>query len=473
MSLFRLSQVGGISRTVFARLPLFAAAIWLISQAISLLGCSGNTTGVDNPGLSELPVRFRDDAGTLAMVHGELEIYGKEQNPALYPEPLLRMQVQNSSIARITAEDFQRIEAEAARLHSAQMSKRAANLSAPAQPIFAAGDSLLFFNVIFRGDSQSGALASGLAYDAVHRIFFLEGGSSQGQVNMQPQPMKAYSAQLQRDASVGDLGRVYIPGTPFQSTLVNEAFSFSSLPVGHFSLRLLNAEGFIFAVRESLYTEQSRIFTAAPEPIGKVDSAYPSVSFQMTAGADQGISVSDTATLLGGVSGVNPADARLSLLWRRLKPLPGDSVWMENPTRLNTRIHFQKPGSYVLELVVSLAAQTLRDTVIWTVQADPSTPTPRFLFPLIKDTLVMGSSGYKIVWESPWIGLARLEYSLQGGSANSWELIADSIPTVKGTSTYFWPPPIVGTQFLKTMLRLMPLDSASTQITTDFLLAPP
>ena len=64
---------------------------------------------MENPGLAELPIEFRNEAGDLVLVRGGLEIYAQDHNPALDSAPLLRRQVQDGAGLRLTAGDFEKI----------------------------------------------------------------------------------------------------------------------------------------------------------------------------------------------------------------------------------------------------------------------------------------------------------------------------------------------------------------------------
>jgi hypothetical protein len=408
---------------------LGAVAILSVGVVLTQTACSGNTTGVDNPGFSEIPISFRDTEGSPTVVQGEIEIYTKDQNPALYPEPVLRVPVQNRSFATLVAEDFGRIQGMAS----------------------SASDSLLRFNLLFRGSMQTGVFASGFVYDKRRKTFTQE-NASQPRLEVLPRPLTPFSARMRREAVHGDLGRVYLPGTPFQATLVDSFFVFARMPEGRYVMRLLNAEGKIFAVPESVDTRRVSSFTANPEPVGQVDPAYSYPTFAIEAGGAQTVVAGDTIALTGQLSGLDSTDARASLLWRRIKPLPDDSVWLESPTTLQTRLRFQNPGSYALELAVSLGARTLRDTVVFAVQASGVMLTA-FTSPRSGDSLYLGVET-KVTFESGWKGLARLEYKYESIDATPWQVIADSIQLSIGGVVY-WAPPQVGSEAQKGTLRLL------------------
>jgi hypothetical protein len=421
--------------SIWRNVLLAAAAITFpLALALVQTACSGNTTGVDNPGFTEIPIHFRDTEGSPTVVQGEIEIYATEQNPALYPDPVLRLPVQNRSFATLAVEDFGRIQGDSS----------------------GKGDSLLRFNLLFRGATQAGVtqtgvFASGFVYDKRRKSFKVE-NAGQPHLELSPQPLMPFSARMRRETVHGDLGRVYLPGTPFQATLVDSFFVFARMPEGRYVMRLLNADGKIFAVRESVDTRQSQPFTADPEPIGQVDVAYPYPTFAVEAGGGQTVLAGDTVALAAKLSGIDSTDARASTLWRWIKPLPDDSVWLESPTALQTRLRFRNPGTYALELAVSLGARTLRDTVVLTVQAIASNLTT-FTSPRSGDTVFVGLET-KVTFETGWKGLVRLEYAYEPIESNSWQVIADSIPLSIG-GVFYWTPPQAGIQVAKGALRLL------------------
>ncbi len=458
----------------FACQPIRLSLDILALSVSLLLGCSGNTTGVDNPGLSELPVSFHDSNDELALVQGDLEIYGQEQNPAIHPEPLIRIPVQNAIETKITANDFQHIETEIVRSKLGSSNISDLFQSAYFNPAYYSSDSLLRFNVLFRDSSNSGDLVFGLIYDAIHKTFRFENGPRQTQLKIQLKSMVAYTAPLTRDESLGELGRVYIPGSPFQATVVDSQFTFPSLPIGQFPLRFLNGRGQIFAVREPMNTQQARLFTMAPKLVAQIDSSFLAIAYSVQAGEDRSLSVFDTASFWGFLSGVQSSDARLSVRWRCLTKAAGKSIWIENPTGLNSRFHFQNTGTYRMELAVTLAAQTRQDTLAIEVNVASNDNAQKFIFPQPGGIMTMGQEG-TVQWESSVEGLVRLEYSLAENNFSTWKTLQDSVSILKGWPSYAWTPPVLGTDSLNVMLRVMtiPMDSILVQTAEPFILAPP
>ena len=113
-------------------------------------------------------------------------------------------------------------------------------------------------------------MAAGLSYDPARKRFALESGASAA-VRMLPKPLLRFAGSLRREAVHGVLGRIILPGTPFQATLADSDFVLESLTEGRFPMRLLDGDGYLYAVRESLNTQAGHAFTAEPDPIGRVE----------------------------------------------------------------------------------------------------------------------------------------------------------------------------------------------------------
>jgi len=469
MNPFRLLHSPGFRARGRRSIAACLAAALLASPAVLHTGCDGGTTGVDNPGLAELPVEFRDQAGDVSLAQGTLEIYDWVHNPAIDSEPLLRVEVPNRTRIRLTGDAFDRID-------STRASDRvAANAKRSAGP--AGSDRVIRFNLVFRSASGSGAVATGLSYDPVLKVFSLAPGfSSPGGVapvvKMLPEPLIRFAARIHREPSAGELGRVFLPGTPFQATLVDSDFALQNLPEGRFSMRLLGSEGYVYAVRETLDTRTSRSFTSAPDPIGRIDASIASPGFAVEAVGLVYDNPGESVALQGKLLGADSSDSRLAVLWRLLRSQSSDSARIAEPFRLSSQILFPTAGTYVLELSATLGATTVRDTAQYTV--NPGTvPTPaNFFAPLPGDSLKEGES-YKIGWNTPISGLARLEYNYKDGAEQSWVLAADSLAIQPGGSSTLWKAPVIGiTAPCLLRLRMIPSDSILAQTPEPFFLVP-
>jgi hypothetical protein len=462
------------------RIAALLAAAFLAGAAALHTGCTGGTTGVDNPGVAGLPVHFRDGTGDVALVQGTLEIYERDHNPAITSEPLLRIDVANRSGLTLTPEDFDRIDSARARKESAANWKRSAaakiHLDAGGASRSAAGpagsDSLIRFNLVLRSGSESGAVATGLRYDPANRLFSLDSAGKDPEVRMLPRPLIRFAARIHREAASGDPGRIFLPGTPFQATLVDSGFALQNLPEGRFGMRLLGEHGYVYAVRETLDTRAGHSFTAEPDPIGRVDSTLAPAGFGVDAGGPFPANTQESTGLQGRLLGADSADSRISVLWRVLRPQSSDSAAIAEPTRLNTQIVFPDGGDYFVELAATLGATTVRDTVQY--KAGPSAAPPtQFSTPQPGDSLRPGVEN-KVAWTTTLLGKARLEYSYQGGSEGTWSGVVDTVILGPGGNSALWTLPGIVKSVTPCLLRLrlIPTDSLLAQTPAPFFLVP-
>jgi hypothetical protein len=479
------------------RIVAFLAAAILAGPAALHTGCMGGTTGVDNPGVAELPVHFRDAAGDVALVQGTLEIYARDHNPAITSEPLLRIEIANRTDLTLTSRDFDRIDSARARKEAVANWKRSAgakigmgaggaaridagsagaasSVSAVGATGSAGSDSLIRFNLVLRNGSGSGAVATGLRYDPANRRFSLDSAGPDPEVRMLPRPLIRFAARIHREAASGDLGRIFLPGTPFQATLVDSDFALQNLPEGRFGMHLLGGDGYIYAVSETLDTRAAgHAFTAAPDPIGRVDAAIAPAGFGVDAGGPLNATMQESVGLQGRLLGADSADSRVSVLWRLLRSLSSDSAHIAEPTRLSTQILFPNGGGYSVELAATLGATTVRDTLQFKV-APIVTPTPaKFLAPQPGDSVQQGLPS-KVAWDSPISGRARLEYTYsKDGTEGTWSIAVDSLTVAPGGNTAQWTPSSIGTGLLCLLrVRMIPSDSVLAQTPAPFIVFP-
>ncbi len=415
-------------------------AALLAAPALFVSGCEGTSSGVDNPGVAELTVDFRDAKGAEISVSGDLDVFAKDQNPALYPEPLATVKVRNASHTVLYGEDFDRIRGKV----DAPTKRSAASASVAAGKTGAAttaADGPFDFNVVFRGKSGIGTLAYGLSYDPKDRAFTLS-GAGLARIVLRPGPVARYAARLQRAPVHGDLGRVFIPGSPFLSAFADSGFVLESLPEGVFDLRLLTGDGSIYAVKESLDTRVSRTYTASPEPLGHIDSsdimARP-VPFTVKAAGPPEAFVNTPAPFDARIVASEPMDHRASFRWRQIDSLTAPGlVRIKNPAVKGAEITFPAEGIYTLEASVTIGVTTMRDTLFQKVRTPPL-PKPRIVYPHPNDSLVAGTS-YMLSWEMPAAGAATVELSRSGGGADTWEMLVQDLQSGQGLSFLPWVP---------------------------------
>lgn len=427
-----------------------ALGLGLASFSLHIQSCSGNTTGVDNPGVSELPIRFFSEAGEPTSVTGELEIYAKDQNPIVKPLPLLRRAISQNHQTLLLAEDFDTL----------------------TDSLGLLGDSALQFNVLFRSTEQTGAFVSGFTYLPAQNAFVHEKASNPRLV-MQPRPLITYTARVQRETIHGDLGRIYLAGTPFWSTVIDSQCNFSNITQGQYVMRYLHAEGQVFAVKESLDT---RVNTTATITNSIIDSLIPGDTlprFSIDAGPDQTHSFGDFIKLNGQIIGIDTNDTSLSIVWSPLWSIGTNSDWIENREKLNSRVFFYNRGQYELELAATLGTQILRDTVRINIAPGTDTLRTRFVYPKTVQS-IPSDTLFQVEWWPAWKGQVRLEYALVNDSPENWLAVLGQQTSKDSAFAFTWTSPPVFNQATPCLLRLRDLlsDSLLAQTLVPFYLLP-
>lgn len=347
-------------------------AALIAAPAFFMSGCEGTSSGVDNPEVAQLIVDFRDAQGAAMAVSGDLDVFARDQNPALSPEPLATIKVRNAARTNLSGLDFDRIRGKVE--PATKGSAAAVYARAPA------ADSPFAFNAVFRSKTGIGTLAFGLTYDPGRRAFALS-GEELSRLELRPAPVVRYAARLQRAAVHGDLGRVYIPGSPYLSTLADSGFVLEDLPEGVFDLRLLAGDGSVYAVEESLDTRVSRTYTASPVPLDRIDSSdIPDlpISFTVKAVGPPEAFAGTPAPFDARTAGPEPLDKRASFLWRQIDSIADPGIArIKNPTAKGTEITFPAAGEYKLEVSATIGLTTARDTLIQRVREAPGPAAPR------------------------------------------------------------------------------------------------
>ncbi len=421
----------------FIRVPIILIFIALV---LALSGCgsrlAGNSTGVDNP---EIVVAFRDSTGMALRVTGDLNLYSTEQNPTVSPEPLWTKKLYENAIIKLSAYDISQINKAAAKIGATKTA--AAKISAGSSEIPFA------FNLQLKTEDHKGQFAFGLVYDSVAKIFtqpgMPSGSAPLSRLEMQVHPLVRYQAQISKDSLGSTLNRVFIPGTPFQATLVNNVFTFEDLPQGSFPLRFLTADGHVFAVKESLDTKAPSNFTLKEGPISiVVPDNHPAVDslISIDAGPDREVFLEAPSFLSASVKGVDSANPRLAIVWRQLNrigdsALAGDTIL--HPTQMHTEIHFLGEGVYTFQVSATLGSQSKADTVVLSVKKIPPPPHPRIIQPRLNDTLRAGIA-YPITWEMPQPGPVTIRASANNGE--KWIVLVEHLDVKGGPAIFNWTP---------------------------------
>src|SRR5690606_11717147 len=298
---------------------VLAASAGLLLASCGDSRLAGTSSGVDNP---QLTVGFRDQDGKAMRVTGDLEVYSRDQNPAIDPRPLWTIQVRNAPLANLTGDDFRRMRETSATRLSAPLTKFASgraqakpatDASAPSQ---SADTTVTEFNLLLRTEDRTGDLMMEMRFDPATGTFSRAGGPAVSELDAHPVPLVRYEAKLARKDN-GEVGRIYVPGTPFVATLVDSAFAIANLPPGVFPMRALTAKGYVHPIKESLDTKaQGVLHQTLPDTLERLD-VKGSDSLPGFAAVISGSSPAEIFSrffLDGNVLGIDPTDPRLSLL---------------------------------------------------------------------------------------------------------------------------------------------------------------
>lgn len=433
---------------------------------------AGTSSGVDNP---QLTVGFRDQAGNAMQVTGDLEVYSRDQNPALDPRPLWTIQVRNTAVANLTGDDFRRIrEAIATRIATGLSKSGAGSSKAIAETggsasVIGADTVATTFNLLIRTESRSGDMLMELRYDPVTRAFSRAGGPAVSNVDAHPVPLIRYDARLAR-SDTAEPGRVYVPGTPFVATLVDSAFAIGALPPGVFPMRMLTPDGYVYSIKDSLKTAaQGVLHQSLPVPLEKLDVAGTD-SIPGFAVIISGANTTDLVErffLNAQVLGIDPANPRVSLLWRQIPTLDTPRPFTArilSPMGLQTEVVFASETVHQFVFSATVGLRTVADTL--EVKATRAKPLelPRILQPLPGDTLRLGIMG-KIAWYLPTGGDSiRVELSLDKG--NTWSPVSYEATSPMGDSGLaYWTPPATLVPSNESLLRVSSVKNPSVQTT--------
>jgi hypothetical protein len=379
---------------------------------------AGGSSEVDNP----IVVAFVDSLGVSLTTTGTLSVYAAGQNPALDPDPLLTRQVTNATSIQLSSREL-------------------------TQGLDSAGT----FNVLLIGENDSvGALLQNLSYHPSKGRFSLD-SVTVSKVKVPVVPLVQYNASLTTPVDTG-LVRVFIPGSPFQTVVVDSSFTIDGVPKGNFTLHLLGGDGSERTLKPVLDNSGSgnhhEIDSAIP-PIERPVQPTPTQPLTVFAGNDLVISFTSNdgggddearVSVFGSVTGVAADDKRLGVLWQQVSTdAQGTKAIIDKPTSLTTRIRFPKPGAYKFVLAAVFGSQRVLDTLVIGVQAPPDAPV--FIYPTAGDTVYLWNAFYAaptIVWQGqkkdePLI----LDFSKDGGA--NWSQLYPVL-SEKGFNFLSWFP---------------------------------
>lgn len=402
-----------------------------LSAALLWQGCglgpdrvAGTSSGVDNP---QLTVAFSDGTGNAALVSGTLSLYREDQNPALDAQPLASLRIDRSAYVNLSGLDF-------ARSDSSQWLS-----SAEPRGLFkvaAASDSLIAFNVYLRTDNKQGVLATGFRYDAIHRRFLRAADSALTKVILTPKALISVQAAITRSGKSQGLERVFIPGTPFVSVLVEAHFTFEELPEGLFDLKILTGEGKLLPIQQPLNPLNPGQFHVDDSDVAENPGPHSGpTEFSVFAGEDHSAVVESPSFLEGRIEGLQGSDNHASWLWRQIEG-PGTPANIRSPTESKTAVSFTQPGLYRFELSAGIGSAIRLDTVLIVVDAS-FLESVRFIIPFAGQVL---TSGYElhISWQGQKEEQLKLQFSMD--SAHTFTTLDGEIKSRRGINEYGWKP---------------------------------
>jgi hypothetical protein len=426
------------SFSAIPRLAFLAPA--LFSACMVMDKVAGGSSEVDNPVIT---VAFIDSLGDPVATTGSVSVYLADQNPTLDPDPLLKKQVQGSTSLQLSARDF-------------------------TQGL----DSTRSYNLLLIEDGDTtGALVQNLTYNpALGR--YTHDSSQVEKINAHRVHLIRYEASLDAPNDTG-LVRIIIPGTPFQSVVVDSTFILDGVPDAAFPLYVLTHDG------QELPLKPDRGNPQGGHPHHQIDSGRPPIvrpspgptheEIHVDAGEDASLIASTSAegtnySLLGTVSGIDPQDPRLSVIWRQLSGSQGAKAKINKPSSLNTHVVFPRSGVYKFVLSAIAGAQKAEDTVLISVQTPSDKPV--FVDPGAGDTAFIGEP-FDVFWEGRKPEFFWLEISYDQGF--SWFPIAMApVQSQPGNNRYTWVPQ--GMPADQVMLRLSDMNGVAAATSAAFLL---
>jgi hypothetical protein len=423
-----------VENAYWKRMGFFASGLVTVLSVLFLVqGCglgpdrvTGTSSGVDNP---QLTVAFVDTNGVAMQVSGTVSLFGEDQNPAVVSSPLATIRVDNSGFVNLSGLDFDRSGLSTSAYTASTLYKKSALDGFQSVML----DSLVKFNIYLKTEGRLGALAMGLAYDGKNRRFVVTGDTNASRVDLRTKPLRNVQGILTRKDSGQGPDRLFIPGTPFVSVLVDTVFEFMDIPEGLFELRLLTGEGNVVKVKQPFNsTSRMRYTVDEVTSIPLPDTGKP-VDFGIQIRADSSAVMQFGTFLEGHYYGIQPGDGAISWLWRLIEG-PTQTIGIKHPTQSATPVQFYQPGLYSFELSGTVGTVTHRDTARIAVEG-VIFPGTRFLAPGPQQVITLGRN-FKVVWQSEVDGPCELRLFLDQGFA---PVVLDStLIAQKGLNEFEW-----------------------------------
>jgi hypothetical protein len=385
----------------------------LTTALAALYACSfgeniaGGSSEVDNP----VVVSLVDGNGARAKVTGSLGLYLADQSPALNPAPRLEIRLENVDSVLITSEVL-----------------KTAGLA----------DSIRSFNLYLQGEDSTGSFLQNLVYNPVLKKFTRGDSVAVKSLNLTVAELIRTESVLKGGSDSIGLERILIPGSPFQAVVVDSVFIFDAIPPGVFPVHILTASGNELPLPEPMDTHEPRHHRINRDttPVSRPEA--PTSDFTVNAGEDRSVFAGAEVFLSSQITGLNPDDKRLSILWRQVTPSnpQGGIASLERATSFSTKVTFPRTGAYTFVFTAVFGNTQVTDTVVIGVQSVPENPV--FIEPGANDTLFMFHN-FKIVWQSTRLDTVNLEFSRDSGV--TWATIPNPpIQSSPGFNDRFWQP---------------------------------
>src|SRR5690606_10363595 len=198
------------ARASLTRTGLLAVLAGALLQACNFgEPTAGGSSEVDNP-----VVAMVDADGRRVNVTGSLGIYLSTQSPAVNPAPVLELQLNGVDSVVLSPKTF-------------SLALAAAGYA----------DSLHHLNLHLQAGDSSGAFLQRLTYDPARGSFSGPASTPDRLLKLTVSPLVDAGATIggERDSGVH---RLIIPGSPFQTVLVDSTFTFRNIPPGVFPVHL-------------------------------------------------------------------------------------------------------------------------------------------------------------------------------------------------------------------------------------------
>jgi hypothetical protein len=422
------------------------AGAFLVPALAALYACTfgeniaGGSSEVDNP----VVVSLVDGSGARAKVTGSLGLYLSDQSPAVNPSPRLEIRLEEADSVLLTSELL-----------------KAAGLT----------DSLRSFNLYLQGEDSTGSFLQNLVYNPVLKKFTRGDSLTITSVNLTVSPLMRIESVLKGGSDTIGLERIIIPGSPFQTVLVDSIFVFEGIPPGIFPLHMLTSEGIEIPIPEPMNTNQPlhHHINRDTTPVTRPDSPPPP-DFTLNAGGDRSVYVGTEVSLAGEITGVTADDKRLAILWRQVPPSnpQGGYATIDRPTSFSTKVSFPRTGVYTFVFTAVLGNKQVTDTVVIGVQQPPEYPV--FIEPGSNDTLYMFHT-FRIVWQGARFETLNLEFSSDSGV--TWvPLPYPPIESTPGFNDRYWQPtPQWVVASTNCFFRLRKTDNEVVAVSPRFVLA--